>query len=334
MVEWTDDGIRQRAAELFGRVWILSDGKIGDLVQCRGVAQALGLEAEERIVSPQKPWVWAMPRGPLPPKDRIDSPTSPLAGELPDLVIASGWRTLAYVREIKKAADKPVFSVFLKNPRIFPGYLDLIWAPVHDNISGERVITTLASPHRFSREVLVQKYGRQPDFLKELPRPLATVMIGGDSNVFTFTKEEDCQRLPAALRALAALGCGLAVTPSRRTPEHVKRAVREGLKGTAHFWWDGTGDNPYGYMLAHADYIVATADSANMMAEGCVTGKPIYYYTPSGGSKKFNRLHEKLAEHGATRPLPDRIEKLDQWEYEPLYAAAEIAAEIIKRAGG
>jgi uncharacterized protein len=84
-------------------------------------------------------------------------------------------------------------------------------------------------------------------------------------------------------------------------------------------------------MLAHADRFVVTADSINMCGEPAVTGKPIHLFTPSGGSAKFQRFHDALARHGATRPLPDQVTSLDDWSYEPLYAGADIALAIAER---
>jgi mitochondrial fission protein ELM1 len=84
-------------------------------------------------------------------------------------------------------------------------------------------------------------------------------------------------------------------------------------------------------MLAHADRFVVTADSINMCGEPAVTGRPIHVFTPSGGSAKFQRFHDALARHGATRPLRDEITALEEWSYPPLYSAADIAREIAER---
>ena len=95
--------------------------------------------------------------------------------------------------------------------------------------------------------------------------------------------------------------------------------------------WDGSGTNPYPDFLAHADLLVVTADSVNMTGEACATGRPVLVFTPSGGSAKFNRFHQALAGHGATRPLPDRFDALPAWEYQALDSAAIIAQEIERR---
>ncbi|MCP4933316.1 MAG: nucleoside-diphosphate sugar epimerase [bacterium] len=323
------------STQLFKKVWIISDGKIGDLVQCNGVAHALGIDAHLRIISPTKPWVWMMPYGPIPPCDKISNPQSPISQPLPDLVISAGWRTLAYVREIKKRKRDKVFTVYLKSPRYSADFLDLVWVPAHDNISGERIISSIASPHRFSPAILEDEFGEIPDYLAKLPRPLVGGLLGGDSKDYHFS-DDDCARLAKSLRALCETGAGLAITPSRRSPPKLREAIEQQLAGMNYYWWDKlaphAAPNPYGFLLAQSDAFVVTADSANMVGEACVTGKSVYVFKPSGGSKKFDRLLDKFSSHGATRPFLEPIEQHVPWSYEPLYAAGDIAAEIKKRA--
>jgi mitochondrial fission protein ELM1 len=319
------------SSPVFHNAWIVSDGKVGDLVQCRGIAQALGVKADLRIVNPTKPWVWMMPYGPLPPGDHIRNKKSPIRQPLPDLVIASGWRTLAYVREIKKHKQDGVFTVFLKFPRSRADYLDLIWVPEHDHVKGDRVISSIASPHRFSPKILTQEYGQKPDYLDNLGQPLVGVILGGNSKDYNFS-DDDCRRFARSLHSLAECGAGLAITPSRRSPSNLKNAIKKELAGKKIYWWDESDANPYGYILSHAGMFVVTADSANIVGEVCVTGKPVYYFKPSGGSKKFDRLIDGFEAYGAIRQLPEAILKLESWNYEPLYAAAQVAQEVEARA--
>ena len=321
----------QQATKLFSRVWLITDGKMGDLVQCEGVVQALGVKAKTILIAPPKPWVWLMPWGPLPPHERAGQKDCPLQPPFPDLVIASGWRALAYVRELKKVLGSQVYTVFLKSPRCKASYVDLIWVPEHDRLRGDRVISSLASPHRFSSDMLERDYAEKPDFMNSLPAPLIGVLLGGDSKDYHFS-EEDCQRLAKSLGALAQTGAGLAITPSRRSPERLKRVLKQQLTGDNIYWWDEKSDNPYGYLLAHSDFFVITADSANMIGEACVKGKPVYTFRPSGGSKKFDRLLKGFECHGAARPLPEQMSDLVSWNYQPLYVANDIALEINRRA--
>jgi mitochondrial fission protein ELM1 len=121
------------------------------------------------------------------------------------------------------------------------------------------------------------------------------------------------------------------ITPSRRTPPEIAAFIREATDDGRRLFWSGAGDNPYPQFLAHADALVAAADSVNMVGEACATGRPVYVYAPEGGSAKFARFHEALRRHGATRPLPARFERLEAWEYAPLNSAEVIAAEIARR---
>ncbi len=107
-----------------------------------------------------------------------------------------------------------------------------------------------------------------------------------------------------SLEALAKQGAGLMITPSRRTPERLLARLSGAMREHKALFWDGSGQNPYPDFLAHADLFVITADSVSMTCEAAATGRPIYIFSPSGGSAKFNRFHEALAAYGATRPLP------------------------------
>ena len=121
------------------------------------------------------------------------------------------------------------------------------------------------------------------------------------------------------------------ITASRRTPEQLVARLRAALDGMPALIWDGNGQNPYPDFLAHADLFVITADSVSMTCEAAATGRPIYVFSPSGGSAKFNRFHSALADYGATRPLPRAGEPLETWTYEPLHSAEVIADEIARR---
>jgi hypothetical protein len=68
-----------------------------------------------------------------------------------------------------------------------------------------------------------------------------------------------------------------------------------------------------------------------MTGEACATGKPVLVFTPSGGSAKFRRFHAALEARGATRPLPDRLEEIPHWSYEPLHSVEDISREIERR---
>jgi mitochondrial fission protein ELM1 len=54
-------------------------------------------------------------------------------------------------------------------------------------------------------------------------------------------------------------------------------------------------------------------------------------FTPSGGKAKFHRFHEALCHLGATRVLPETVDRLPAWTYTPIDATGIIAREIERR---
>ena len=134
--------------------WVLTDGKVGDEAQCLAVSEALGLQAEARHVDPRAPFSWAMPFGPIDPREAPKQPLSPIRPPFPDLLIASGRRAIAYVRHVKRASGGRTFTVILKDPRAGGTAADFIWVPEHDRLRGPNVLVTLTAPHRLTQPKL------------------------------------------------------------------------------------------------------------------------------------------------------------------------------------
>lgn len=305
--------------------WVVTDGKIGDEGQCLAIAEALGLTPSVRRIAPRPPFSWAMPYGPIDPREAPSRPESPIAPPFPDILIASGRRAIAYVRQVKRASQGRTFTVILKDPRTGTGAADLIWVPAHDRLRGPNVIATLTSPHRITPDRLAAARAMPPAFLAELPRPRAAVLVGGDSRHHRFTAA-DIARFGTLLGELAASGASLMVTLSRRTPPALASAVTAVVTRANGYIWDGQGENPYIPLLALADSVVATADSANMVAEAAATGVPILVFEPSGGHRKIKALLEGLTSAGAVRPFAGRLE-LEA--YLPLNSTVTIADAVV-----
>ena len=242
--------------------WVLTDGKAGDELQCLAVADALGLEPEIRRIRPRPPFTWAMPWGPIDPRERPEAPGSPLSRPYPDIVLASGRRAVPYLRFVRTASGGRTFTVFLKDPRTGPKTADLIWAPSYDRIRGPNVVTTLTPPHRISPARLAAARNAPDPRCAGLPHPRVAVLAGGRSRHHRFT-DADIARFLAELAALASSGASLMITASRRTPDALARGLVRLARESGGYFWDGSGDNPYVALLALADFIVVTADSVN-----------------------------------------------------------------------
>ncbi|MEE1609741.1 mitochondrial fission ELM1 family protein [Microvirga sp. CF3016] len=304
--------------------WVLTDGKVGDELQALSVTEALGLAAEIRRIKPKPPFSWVMPWGPIDPRERPGSPNSPLAPPFPDLLVASGRRAVAYLRHVKRATGGRAYTVFLKDPRTGPETADFIWSPSYDRLRGPNVLNTLTPPHRVSAKRIEEARSHPDPRLVHLSHPRVAVLAGGDSRHHRFT-DRDVSRFVQHLTAVAETGAGLMVTASRRTPP----ALREALRGLAAehggFFWDGEGENPYVGLLALADFVVATADSFNMIGEAAVTGRPILVFEPSGGHPKLDVYMQALKAHGVVHPFEGRLEGRP---YEPLNSTPKVAEAI------
>ena len=82
---------RETARPLAGaRGWVICDGRAGMISQTRGVAEALGLDVEMKIIAPSGIYKLLAPWGPADPALRIGQPGSAFAPPWPTVVIATG----------------------------------------------------------------------------------------------------------------------------------------------------------------------------------------------------------------------------------------------------
>lgn len=300
------------------KAWLITDGKAGDLAPCRGLAEALGVQAEERTVAPRPPFSWLSPRGPADPRERALTPP------WPDLAIATGRRAVPPLRAVKRRSGGETFTVFLRDPRIGTRAADLIWVPVHDRLRGANVVVTELGPHPVSPARLAAARAHPDPRLAALPHPRAAVLVGGDSRHGRFP-DEDGQRLLAGLERLAD-EASLMITASRRTPASLRSGLAELARRRGGFFWDGGGANPYLALLALADTIVATADSANMVTEACAAGVPVLLFEPRNLYSRHRPLFEALKGHGTVHPFTGRVEALHPKPLDMTLAIAQAVA--------
>ena len=324
----TDDARQRPLAGAPG--WIITTGMAGMDVQTQGVAEALGLSYEMKRVDPKGIWKFAAPWGPVAPAERFGEPGSQFAPPWPAIAISLGRGSVPYMRALRRRAGSATFTVVMQDPKTGLGTADMIWVPEHDRLRGANVFTTLTAPHSFTLKRLAELRRTLPAAIAALPHPRVAVILGGKNAVYKFRDEDDA-RLERALGSLGRLGASFLITPSRRTHPRLREVVERATRDFPRVLWDGVGPNPYGDFLAHGDLFVVTADSVNMTGEACATGRPVLVFTPSGGSAKFHRFHAALQARGATRPLPETLDAIPDWSYEPLQSVEEIAREVERR---
>ncbi len=305
--------------------WVLTDGTIGMEVQCLGLAEALGLAPVVKRVTLRRPWRWVTPHVRILDRHAIDPAGDDVAPPWPDLIIASGRRSVAPGLLARRAARGRTVLVQIQTPGIGLHAFDLVVVPEHDGVTGRNVVRTVGALHRVTPARLASAAALADPVLKALPRPRVAVVLGGNNRVFRFTPA-DADRLLAGLKAVTAEeGAGLMVTASRRTDPEIVRRLRDGLAGLPCQFWDGTGDNPYTAFLGLADAVVVTGDSVNMVSEAAATAKPVHVFHLEGGSAKFRRFHDRLSADGVTRPFAGRLER---WRYPPLEDTSRVADAV------
>lgn len=334
--------------------------------QCIAVAEALGISYEIKRISLHEPWKTLSPYIGF---EQNWSFSPALTSPWPDLLIASGRKSIAASRYIKTQSGGKTFTVQIQDPRINPKQFDLVAVPAHDPLAssgcGDNVIVTDASPNRITQTKLDAAKREFPSF-ESFPSPRIAVLIGGNSKAYTLTPEI-MERLCAQLKSIDG---GLMITASRRTGAENEAILKksfhhrhpvgnaEGIsherdpekcsaKGATHtdprrqssasqnrgddgsiFLWDGQGQNPYFAMLAWADFILVTADSASMLSDACSTGKPVYMIPMDGGHPRIDKLHERLQNLEALRVFDGNLEP---FSYDPLNDAQKIACAIKER---
>lgn len=308
--------------------WIITEGIAGTENQCLGLAEALGVRPVVKRVQLKFPWKQLSPWLSWGHQYALAAGSDSLDPPYPDLLIASGRKSVGLALHVKRRSGGKTFLVQIQDPHLNPELFDLVVVPQHDRLRGGNVLVTAGSLHRVTPEKIAAEQKKFEPLLGRLPRPRVAVLVGGSSKNHTMTAENTAflaQRLAEMMKKYDA---SLMVTASRRSGEENLRLLRDKLKGENVFFWDGAGDNPYFAMLGFADHIIVTEDSVSMASEAVSTGKPVYIAPLEGGSKKFRLFHQGFAQKGYTRPFTGALET---WSYVPPNDTSRVAAEVLRR---
>lgn len=313
-------------------VWVVSDGRAGIENQSLGLAEAVQRLTPAEITVKHIRWRPLLDRLPSALKTPAMLASAPLQGPWPDLWIATGRATLPLSTRVKTWSGGKTFVVQTQDPRWANARYDLIVAPAHDGLSGDNVFEITGSPHRITPERIAQAAPAFADRIAPLPHPRIAVLIGGRSKAFDLPPAHAADLADRIAEAVRASRGSLMLTFSRRTPEAAKAVLTERLSDLPGWIWDGAGENPLFGFLHFADHVLVTEDSANMAAEAASTGKPVHILpmVPLKPGDKFARLHDDLAERGATRPFDGT---LDVWTYAPLAETDRAARAVLEAMG-
>ena len=304
-------------------IWIITDGRRGDVVQCEAIANRISENVRLIKVSPRQPWKFLMPWGPADPQE-----LSKFEAPLPDLIIAANRRAYPYAKRLYKQSKGRIRILFMKNPDRNVSSFAHVWAPSHDQLSGDHVISTLTAPHLVSNEKLEACKQKPDPRLAKLTGPKLAIILGGNSQHATY----DAAAINTFTNKLQkAVGFNaVMVTASRRTPNAFLKAVTVANPCPESFVLDGTENNPYFHILAEADAIIVSGDSHNMVGEALAAGVPVHVVEPTGNPEKFHWTIGKLRENGHIRAEAQPIKAGRQPHFDETAAIVEAVKQVFK----
>jgi mitochondrial fission protein ELM1 len=301
------------------KVWILLADRAGGNGQLISLAEALGWPYARKAMAYN--WLNRCPNILL--GATLASARRPSADQLqppwPDLVIGASRRSVPVARWIRRQSGGRAKLVHLLHAMAPLELFDLvITSPQYRLPPRSNVLHLSAALNRIDGERLATAGAAWEPRLSGLPRPFAALFVGGNSATYRLDPET-AGRLGASTSAtVAAAGGTLLVSTSPRTPADAAEALIKAItcRNFIYRWKAGDPDNPYSAFLALADRFIVTADSASLLVEACLMGKPVELFSwpmrrgPLLRSKDWLWRQCGMNENGA---LAGTIDRLVDW---------------------
>ena len=194
----------------------------------------------------------------------------------PDLVLIAGGRSVVDARRIRKASGHRSRIVAIGRPWAAYAPLDLIVTTPQYRLPSAGNVVEIPLPLNAPPPVSADARERLRAALARVEAPAVGVLLGGNSGSFRFGPRA-IDRISVQLSDFVdASGAHLVACGSPRSPAGALDALRERLGDKVTlFPWAPDAANPYPAVLADCDALAVTGDSASMLAEACLSGKPV-----------------------------------------------------------
>ncbi|MGE0623767.1 MAG: ELM1/GtrOC1 family putative glycosyltransferase [Pseudomonadales bacterium] len=268
---------RSEAREEQPSIWVLEGHRLGDVLQLRRIADALGWRTEHKRLHYNPLHLlpgWLLGRSLASVRNR-----EVLVPPWPDVVIASGKRSSSAARWIRAQSNGRTRIINVGRPWSRLDEFDLVVTTPQYQLPARSNTLHLSLPitSRTRAELAAAREQAAPP---RLPGPRIAVLVGGSSTSCALTV-----RAAGALGAMAndlavRQGGSLLVSGSPRTSARAFRALMRRVTVPHDTWAYGQADrpNPYLEFLASADQIIVTGDSVSMLADALATGRPVQIF--------------------------------------------------------
>jgi mitochondrial fission protein ELM1 len=302
------------------KVWILLADRAGGNGQLISLAEALGWPYERKAIAYN--WLNRCPNillGATLATVR-QSAASRLSPPWPDVIIGASRRSVPVARWIRERSGGRAKLVHLLHAMAPLDLFDLvITTPQYRLPARPNVLHLAAALNRIDDDRLAAAAEYWASRLNHLPRPLVALFVGGNSASHRLDGAT-AARLGADASALAvSVGGSLLVSTSPRTPTEAADAVIAAIDApnVIYRWKANDPENPYHAFLALADRFIVTADSASLLVEACLMGKPVEVFSWPMRRNAMLRTKEWLWRNFAVAENPGRggtgLERLIDW---------------------
>lgn len=282
------------------KIWVITNGAIGNLVQARGLAENMSGEKQYftcKIADWQRLFTMRFISH---RKDLLNQlPTS----YLPDLVIGCGRHSIPYMLALKREYSENLKTIYVLDPRISADNFDVVVAKTMDRVQGRNVIYSQGSLHPLGRNYLTSQAEKLRNRIRLPSPPYLFIAIGGSSRTCRYWfSSHRCRKLLIKLdKIIDAYPGSVLITASRRTGGENQAMLNRHFSVKEKVYFDAEADSStYHGMLGLATHCLISSDSINMMTEACITGVAVHYYNLPGfiHSRKQKRFINELCEGG------------------------------------
>ena len=288
--------------------WCITDGTAGNVSQVKGLASAMKLNFQLKVVRLRFPWEF-LPIGYFPSFGLAIKNLSTFEDEaIPSYIITAGRKSIYSSLHFKNKFKNKVKTIHIQDPKISSKLFDCVVAPEHDSIIGQNVIESKLAINHINDQLLTSEAKKFKEKLSFLKKPIVTIILGGKNKNYYFDKSQLFELEKKIDIIFNNNSISLVFLFSRRTDNFIKDYIIKKYS-QKHTVWTDQKNNPYLALLHLSSCIICTGDSVSMISEALNSGKSVYVFRLKS-KKKYNRIekfNDKLLELGYTRELNETL---------------------------